>query len=489
MVRIGLWHVLLIIIVCVGAALYAAPNLLSRDTVISWQESLPSFLPVRQISLGLDLQGGSYLLMRVEADEVVDEHLERFLESYRSELSGEGIETLEPQVTDGVASFRLADPSRIDEATGIGRNLSFDGAGGSPYDFTEAEDGTVTFSFSENGMLNFTRQATQQSIEVVRRRIDELGTTEPIIQRQGDDRLLVQVPGLDDPQRLKELIGRTARLEFRLATSAQPLSPAEAADYRPTAGTELLPEVDAESNPIRYWIVTRRVQVSGENLVDAQPIRQPILGGSGIIEGSFTVETANNLAILLRSGALPAPITYIEERSVGPSLGADSIAAGQLAAIIGFGLVVVYMAFNYGRFGLMADVALIANLLIILAVLTTLGATLTLPGIAGIVLTVGMAVDANVLIFERIREELRNGRTPISAIDAGYARAMSTIVDSNVTTLIAGILLFGLGAGPIRGFAVTLSIGILSSMFTAIMVTRVLVVTWLRRTNPRTLAF
>ena len=351
---------------------------------------------------------------------------------------------------------------------------------------------------------------------------------EPTIQRQGDDRILLQVPGVEDPERLKQLIGKTAKMTFHLV---HPQSGGQNLTRTPP-GAKWLPHVDDGSGQTRNVLIRKRTMVSGEDLVDAQPssdgqtgepvvtfrfnarggkkfgdvtsvnvnrpfaivldgsvisapvIREPILGGSGQISGNFSFRDATDLALLLRAGALPAPLSILEERTVGPGLGQDSVEAGKIASIIGMVLVIVFMGVAYGRFGLMADVALTVNMFLILGALSVLQATLTLPGIAGIVLTIGMAVDANVLIFERIREEVRQGRTPISAIDAGYGRALTTIIDANVTTLIAAILLYIFGSGPIRGFAVTLAIGIVTSMFTAIMLTRLFVVTWLRRTRP-----
>ena len=362
----------------------------------------------------------------------------------------------------------------------------------------------------------------------MRRRIDETGVREPTIQRQGTDRILVQLPGVDDPDRIKALLGQTAKMVFRLVDVSK--SANEAIATKVPSGSELLaPLMESASEPSLY-LVKKRVMVSGEHLIDAQAtfqdgqpvvsfrfdtngskrfgkvtsenvnrpfaiildnkvisapvIREPILGGSGIISGSFTVKTANDLALLLRAGALPAPLTVLEERTVGPGLGFDSIEAGKLASIIGLCLVIIFMVVAYGLFGIFANLALFFNIVIILGALSALQATLTLPGIAGIVLTIGMAVDANVLIFERIREEVLLGRTPISAIDAGYKRALTTIIDSNLTTLFAAICLYSFGSGPIKGFAVTLAIGILTSMFTSIMLTRFLIVLWLRRKRP-----
>ncbi|MBV8934281.1 MAG: protein translocase subunit SecD, partial [Alphaproteobacteria bacterium] len=374
-------------------------------------------------------------------------------------------------------------------------------------------------------------QAVDQSIEIIRRRIDETGTKEPTIQREGSDRILVQLPGVDNPEHVKALLGRTAKLTFQLVDTTVSLEDARRGRLPP--GSEVLPAEEGRagrSGPAAY-VVRKRVMVGGDTLVDAQPtfqnnepvvsfrfdsagakrfgdatrenvgkpfaivldnkvisapvIREPILGGSGIISGSFTVQSASDLALLLRAGALPAPITILEERTVGPDLGADSIHAGAVASIVGVILVVVFMFLFYGLFGVFADIALIFNLCLMLGSLSLLGATLTLPGIAGIALTMGMAVDANVLIYERIREEVRAGRTMLSALDAGFKRAFGTILDSHITTLVAGALMFWLGSGPVKGFAVTLSIGVLTSLFSAILVTRLLIVTWLRQWKPR----
>jgi SecD/SecF fusion protein len=369
--------------------------------------------------------------------------------------------------------------------------------------------------------------ALEQSIEVVGRRVNELGTTEPLIQRQGADRILVQVPGLQDPDRLKDILGQTAKLTFQMVDQTMPVQ--DAIEGRPPAGSVVMYSTD---DPPQAYLIETRVIVSGENLVDAQAtfdqrtsepvvsfrfdnrgatlfgqatqanvgrlfaiildnqvisapqIREPILGGTGQISGSFTVQGANDLAVLLRAGALPATLTIIEERTVGPSLGADSIAAGQFASIIAAILVLAFMILAYGSLGIIANLALIANVALIVAVLTLLGATLTLPGIAGIVLTMGMAVDSNVIIYERVNEERRSGRSIVQSLDAGFSRALATVVDANMTTLIAAVILFYLGSGPIRGFAVTLAIGIVTTVFTAFTLTRWLIAAWLRRTRP-----
>lgn len=525
MLKFETWKVALIIGLCALGFAFAAPNLIDRQTA----ESLPDFLPSQQVNLGLDLQGGSHLLLEVEVDVVIDERLEALVDSIRTELRKERIRYVGLGKTVSGVAVTIKDPARTEQAYDLVRGLD------TGFETNLSDSGVVTMVMTEQSLKDRRIAAVEQSIEIVRRRIDETGVREPTIVRQGDDRILVQVPGLDDPERLKRLLGKTAKLTFHLLDDKA--SMAEALAGRVPPGTRFLPsqnEVDVMGQP-RMYLVKKRVMVGGDTLVDAQPsidqrtnepivsfrfdpvgakrfgdvtmknvnkpfaivldgkvisapvIREPILGGSGQISGGFGVAEANDLSLLLRAGALPAPLTILEERSVGPGLGADSIAAGKIAAVIGLIGVVVFMALYYGRFGLYADVALLLNMVIITAMLSMLQATLTLPGIAGIVLTIGMAVDANVLIFERIREEFKAGRGVMAAVDAGYKRAFVTIIDANVTTLIAATLLFAFGSGPVQGFAVTLGIGILSSMFTAIWVTRLIVATWLRRTRPSTL--
>ena len=516
------WKIILTLAVCLLGAALAAPNLLSRQQA----EALPSWLPHRQISLGLDLQGGSHLLLQVDVQAVVRERMELLLESMRDELRKARIRYQDLRLDGQSVTVTILDASQIDEASEALRKLD-------PDVQVEQTEGRFRFRLTEQAVRARESAAVDQSLEIIRRRIDETGVREPVIQRQGSDRILVQLPGVDNPQRIKALIGKTAKMTFHLTDDSVNL--ADALGGRAPPGTEVLPLVDrkAPKGQERRVVVRKRVVVSGENLVDAQPsfqqgepvvsfrfnslggkrfgeatsqnvgkhlaivldgqvisapqIREPILGGSGVITGAFTVAEAQDLALLLRAGALPAPLTVLEERTVGPGLGADSIEAGKTASIVGVILVVAFMVVCYGLFGVFADVGLIAHVVLILAAMSVLGATLTLPGIAGIVLTIGMAVDANVLIYEHIREEVRAGRTPVSAIDAGFTRAMTTIYDTNLTTLIAAIFLYLFGSGPVRGFAVTLSIGILTTVFTAVTVTRLLVVTWLRRARPRVL--
>jgi preprotein translocase subunit SecD len=523
MVYFAKWKVFLVLAVCALGLAFAVPNFLGRGLATS----MPGWLPNQQVSLGLDLQGGSHLLLEVDSKTVIREYLESLVDSMRIELRQARIRYQGLGIEGDTAKVTIKDPAKTEQARQLLRVLDTDTQ-------TETDGNRITLILTEKTIRNRKVAAVQQSIEIVRRRVDETGTREPTIQRQGDDRILVQLPGVDDPERIKRLLGKTAKMTFHLVDQRNSVEAAMAGRVPP--GSRLLQSDDAGSDgQARMYLIRKRVMVSGDTLIDSQPstdsrtnqpvvtfrfdsagakrfgsatsknvgklfaivldgkvisapiIREPILGGNGQISGTFTFQSAQDLALLLRAGALPAPLTILEERSVGPGLGADSIAAGKIASILGMIAVVVFMAAAYGLFGFMADVALILKMVLILGALSFLQATLTLPGIAGIVLTIGMAVDANVLVFERIREEVRAGRTPISAVDTGYSRAFTTIIDANLTTLIAALLLYVFGSGPVRGFAVTLSIGIVTSMFTAIMLTRLLVVTWLRRTKPEAL--
>lgn len=522
------WKVALIALVCALGVIFSAPNLIDRETL----DELPDWLPKTQVNLGLDLRGGSHLLLRVDVDTVLKDRLEALVDEVRQTLREARIGYTGLGISGDAVTVRIRNPEDVPRALEALRDLSspvtsniFAAVPERDLEFEEA-DGRITIRLTEAARRERLNSAVEQSIEIIRRRIDELGTTEPVIQRQGEDRILVQVPGLDDPQRLKALLGRTAKLNFHLVDTSMPVS--EALRTRPPAGSMLLPMADGSG----MVLVRRRVMVSGESLIDAQPsfdprtnepvvsfrfdatgakrfadvtqanvgrpfaivldnqvisapvIREPILGGSGQISGGFTVAEANDLAILLRAGALPAPLEVLEERTVGPGLGADSVRAGEIAAIVGLVAVMVFMFAVYGLFGLFANVSLILNMTLLFGALSLLQATLTLPGIAGIVLTIGMAVDANVLIYERIKEEVRAGKTPINAVEAGYSRALGTILDANITTFIAAAILFQMGSGPIRGFAVTLAIGIITSVFTAFTVNRLFVATWLRARRP-----
>jgi preprotein translocase subunit SecD len=515
------WKVILVLAICVAGVVFAAPNLLPRETA----ERLPDWLPNQQVSLGLDLQGGSHLLLEVQSDEVVRERLQAVVDEVRIALRGERIGYRGLGTEGDAVVFTLTDPAQAEAARQALDEIDGD------FVVEADEEGRFRLAFTETALEQLRSGIIDQSIEIVRRRVDETGTREPTIQRQGEDRILVQLPGVQDPEAVKRLLGQTARLTFHLVNLDASVE--EALRGNLPAGSMLVPAANPQPGEHEYWVVRRNVILSGDTLVDAQPtfqqnqpvvsfvfdtagarrfgnitqenvgqllaivldgevisaprIREPILGGRGVIEGNFTVQSANELALLLRAGALPAPLRILEERTVGPDLGADSIRAGEIASVVGLALVLVFMTACYGLFGLFANVALVANFILLLAALSVLQATLTLPGIAGIALTLGMAVDANVLIFERMREEVRNGKTPLAATDTGYREAMRAIIDANLTTLIAALMLFNFGSGPVRGFAVTLSIGIVTSMFTAIMVTRLLVVFWLRRRRPKAL--
>ncbi|MEO2040136.1 MAG: protein translocase subunit SecD, partial [Martelella sp.] len=507
------WKTFFIWLVVAVGIVIALPNIFSDQQL----SKLPGWMPDSKITLGLDLQGGSYIMLQVDRDDIVTDRLNTLVDDVRADLREAQVRYTGLSGTGDSAQVRITDPAQyVDAETALEPLAEYVNAGtlngGTFQEVTMDDDGNglIRLTLTEQGIDYRMRSAVEQSIEVIRRRVDELGTTEPLIQRQGDDRIIVQVPGLDDPQRLKALLNKTAKLTFHMVDTT--VSAQDAIEGRPPAGTEVLYSMD--DPPVPY-VIEKRALISGEDLVDAKAafdqrtnepvvnfrfdsrgaqrfaqatqqnvgrpfaivlddqivsapvINEPILGGSGQISGNFTVQGANDLAVLLRAGALPATLTVVEERTVGPSLGADSIRAGITASVIGAAAVVVFMVAFYGMFGLVANIALFFNIVLLLALLSVIGATLTLPGIAGIVLTIGMAVDSNVLIYERIREERRNGRSIVQAVDAGFSRAFGTIIDANLTTLIAAVILFFLGSGPVRGFAVTLAIGIITTIFSA----------------------
>jgi len=533
MLHFSRWKTTLIWLSVLAAIVFAFPNLLSKKNL----DSLPSWVPHTQMTLGLDLQGGSHILLQVDRADIVKDRITSTVDDIRRVLRDKGIGYTGLGPKGQGVQVRIRDEAQVEAAKKALQELAqpvnsgmFGGGSVQEVAISEPNPGVLMLALTDDGIDYRVRTAVGQSVEVVRRRVNELGTTEPIIQREGNDRILVQVPGLQDPQRLKDILGKTAKLTFRMVDTSMPVQ--EAVQGRPPSGSEVLPSAE---DPNQKYLIEHRVLVSGEDLVDAQAgfdqrtnepivtfrfdtkgaqrfgqatqqnvgkpfaivldnkvisapvIREPILGGTGQISGSFTAQTANDLAILLRAGALPATLTIVEERTVGPGLGEDSINAGKMSALVGSILVVVFMIAAYGLLGVIANIALLANLVMIIALLSILGATLTLPGIAGIVLTVGMAVDANVLIYERIREERRAGRSVVQSMDAGFQRALATILDSNITTLIAAVVLFFLGSGPVRGFAVTLAIGILTTLFTAFTLTRWLTAEWLRRRRPKEL--
>ena len=523
------WKALAIIMTALVVCLFAVPNFFPEAKVKTW--------PVwaqRHIVLGLDLQGGSYLLLEVDSNYVKKEKLDQVRDEVRRVLRDAKIgytglavrgDAVEVRVKEGDQQAALTKARELSQPLGglLGssgqRSLEVSDAGG----------GLIRLTVPQAAITERIRQTIEQSIQIVERRVNELGTVEPLIQRQGTDRILVQVPGLQDPTELKRIVGTTAKMEFRMVDSSVSPDQAQQRGGVP-ADSELLM---SEQTPKVPYVIKRQVLVSGSDLTDAQPgfdqrtnepivnfkfnssgsrkfaqatsdnvgqpfaivldnkvisapvIREPITGGQGQISGSFTVQAANELALLMRAGALPAPLTVIEERTVGPGLGQDSIEKGELAAYVGSIMVIVFMLVTYRLFGVFANIAVAINVAMIFGILSLLNATLTLPGIAGIVLTVGIAVDSNVLIYERIREELRGGRNAISAIDAGFKRALSTILDSNITTFIAAAVLFYIGTGPVRGFAVTLGIGIITTVFTAFTLTRLIVAGWVRWKRPQ----
>jgi SecD/SecF fusion protein len=531
MLYISRWKTLFIWLTVALGVLVALPNAFTDEEL----EAFPSWLPTHKITLGLDLQGGSHIMLKLERQDIVKERLETIVGDVRTQLREANVRYTGLSGVGQQIQVRITDVAQVPAAVEALRTLtdpvSVGGlTGGTVTEVTleQAEDGLLRLTLTDPGIDYRVSSALTQSMEVVRRRVDELGTTEPLIQRQGEDRIIVQVPGLTDPQRLKALLNQTAKLSFHMVDTTMPVT--EAINNRPPAQSEVLYSTDDPAVP---YLIERRALISGENLVDAQAsfdqrtnepvvsfrfdsrgaqrfaqatqenvgkpfaivldqqvisapvIREPIIGGSGQISGNFSVEGANDLAVLLRAGALPATLTVVEERTVGPGLGQDSINAGVTASIIGGIAVVVFMLAFYGTFGVMANIALAANIALILAALSLVGSTLTLPGIAGIVLTMGMAVDSNVLIYERIREEARNGRSLVQSIDIGFKKAFATIVDANLTTLIAAVVLFFLGSGPVRGFAVTLSIGIVTTVFTAFTLTFWLMAFWYRWKRPK----
>ena len=499
----------------------------NRDKSGLW----PLFLPSGLVNLGLDLRGGAHLLAEVQVADVYAQRMTALWPDVRDVLRPEratvGTIRLQKGAPDELR-VKISEPAGMDLAIQLVRGLSqpvtsLGGAMSTDLDVrAEGDEIVVTLSPAEQAAT--TERTLRQALEIIRRRIDEVGTREPTIQRQGADRILIQVPGIGSAAELKEIIGTTAQLTFQpvIGRGSNPDTPAG-------AGNEVLPSLNEED--LYYTLIAAPV-VTGEELVDAQPsfdqnnrpavnfrfnptgarafgdytrdnigspfaivldgevisapvIQSHIPGGSGIITGSFTVEESTNLAVLLRAGALPAGLEFLEERTIGPELGADSIKAGQIACIVAGVAVLIFMVLSYGLFGIFANVALLINVGLIFGLLSLVGATLTLPGIAGIVLTIGMAVDANVLVFERIREEIRAGKGPARSIELGYEKAISAITDANVTTFITAVILFAMGSGPVRGFAITLGLGILTSVFTAIFVTRLLVVIWFDRARPK----
>jgi len=535
MLRFENWKIAWILLLAVLGIAFATPNMFAKEDLVSW----PDYVPKSQISLGLDLQGGAEVLFEVDITKLRAEKLERLREDVEQALRGKrgeraSIRRTNLGIRDDVVRVRITNPEQLEEAKSrigeLAEPVSATLLGPSELNLQvqEADDQFLTVGYVDEAFKEIERSAIAQAVEILRIRIDPQGTKEATIQRQGDDRIVTQVPGVTADW----IIARTAaaKMSFHMVDTRVTVAEAQAGRIPP--GSELLPSDDLEAP---FVLIRRAAEITGDRLRRAAPgfdqrtgepiitftfdtagatkfaelssknvgrqfaikldekvlsapvIREPILGGSGQISGSFTPESAATLANMLNAGALPADIVPVQQSTVGAELGADSIAAGQAAALIGFSAVIVYIILSYGLFGVFANIALILNLIFVAAALSVFGATLTLPGIAGIVLTIGMAVDANVLIFERIREEVRAGKTPISAIESGYSKALGTILDANITTMIAALILLWIGSGPVKGFAVTLGIGIVTSVFTAFTVTRLMVATWLRRTRPQAL--
>ncbi|MCF3973869.1 protein translocase subunit SecD [Paracoccus salsus] len=550
MLQIDRWKRILIIGICLLGLAYAMPNLfykrveahndavaaiektgVTTPELVEARDGWPGWLPNGLVNLGLDLRGGAHLLGEVQVDQVYKARMDSLWPELRRALADERATigaVRRVASPEGTLKIEIGTPEQLARAVEIVRGFSepvttLTGAGQTSLAI-DAQGKALTISLSDAEKSLTDDRTIQQSLEIIRRRVDEVGTREPTIMRQGEDRILIQVPGIGSAAELKALIGTTAKLTFNavIGTGSDP-------DARVGIGEIVLPASDREGV---FYTIDETPVVTGEELTDAMPstdqngmpsvdfrfnptgarkfgaytsanvgqpfaivldnqvisapvIRQAITTGSGQISGSMDYEEATRLAVLLRAGALPAELTFLEERTVGPELGQDSIDAGQIAATVGFVAVIVLMVLSYGLLGVFAAVALAVNMGMIFGVLSMIGATLTLPGIAGIVLTIGMAVDANVLVFERIREELRTARGPARAIELGYEKAMSAIIDANITTLIIAAILFVLGSGPVKGFAVTLTIGIVTSVFTALYVTRLMTITWFERARPR----
>ncbi|OCX63082.1 protein-export membrane protein SecD [Thioclava sp. SK-1] len=552
MLQIPLWKRVVIIALCLAGLAMAVPNLfynrveLHNDAIAALEKTgaltdeqvtaragWPDFLPSSLVNLGLDLRGGAHLLAEVHLGEVYKARMDALWPEARSALAAQRATigaVRRVDSPDGELKIQIGNADQIAQAVEIVKSLAtpvvtLTGVGQDDLAISGAGN-TITVTLSDAEKTATDNRTMQQSLEIVRRRVDAAGTREPTIARQGSDRILIEVPGIGSAEDLKALIGTTAKLSFN-----QVISTTSNGDANPGVGNDLLPDANVEG---RYYAVADVPVVTGDELTDARPdtdtngraavsfrfnttgarqfgdytaahigepfaivldnqvisapvIQSHIAGGSGIITGDFTVQEATDLALLLRAGALPAGMTFLEERTIGPELGADSIAAGSRAAVVGLAAVLIFMVASYGLFGAFAAAALVINIGLVFGIMSMIGATLTLPGIAGIVLTIGMAVDANVLVFERIREELKNAKGPARAIELGYEKAMSAIVDANVTTFLTALILFVLGAGPVRGFAVTLIVGIITSVFTAIWVTRLMVVGWFALRRPKTL--
>jgi SecD/SecF fusion protein len=526
MLILSRWKLVLVALSLAFGLLFTLPNLVPAGT-------LPSWLPSQKLNLGLDLQGGSYLLMEVDTAALKAERLTNLSEDIRTKLQAEQIDFSGLAVVGDVVTVRITDPAKVDAARkllsdALGERI---GTGGKDVSVALAPDQRIAVTFVSQAAESAARDAVTRSIEIIRKRIDSLGTKSPIITQQGATRIVVEAPGENDPEKLKAVIGKTAKLTFQMVDSE--VAPEDIAAGRIPPDDEILPAAAGEQGPPSY-VVKRRSLVTGEMLTQAsaghdennQPdinfafngngsrrfaeatsanigkpfaivldkqvisaprINSAITGGTGQITGNFTEDSAHNLALLLKSGALPAPLKFIAQHTVGAELGADAVKAGQLSILIGAALIFAFIILSYGLFGGFAAIALVVNGLMIVGAMSLTQATLTLPGIAGLVLTLAVAVDANVLIYERMRDEVRSGRQAMSAADSGFKRALTTIIDANVTTLVASVIMFQFGSGPVKGFAWTLFIGVITSVFTAVLITQVLIAVWFRMRRPKTL--
>ncbi len=531
MLTLSRWKIIVVTLAVIFGLVFTLPNLLPQRTL----DALPGWVPKQKLNLGLDLQGGSYLLMEVDTAALRRERLTNLVEDVRTSLRGEQIAFGDLREADGVISVRIAEAGKVNDAAtllrqSVGAPLT-GSVGGRDISVATRDDQRLEISFVAEAAKADAAMAVEQSIETIRRRIDSLGTKEPTITRQGLDRIVIQAAGESDPEKLKSVIGKTAKLTFQMVDEG--VTQEDLAAGRIPPGSEMLL---SEDGYVPAYAVRKRAVVSGDELTDSRQtfdsqsgnpvvsfnfngqgarkfgdatarnvgkkfaivldgkiisapvINGAITGGSGIITGNFTPESAAELALLLRSGALPAPLTVEEQRTVGAELGADAVKAGAISTLVAFVTIVAFMLLSYGLlFGGISVIALLINGMLIVAAMSITQATLTLPGIAGLILTLAVAVDANVLIFERMRDEARAGKSPIMAADAGFSRAMTTIIDANVTTLVAAGIMFAFGAGPVRGFAWTLSIGVFTSVFTAVLVSQLLIGWWFRAARPKKL--
>jgi preprotein translocase subunit SecD len=531
MLRLSRWKIALVLGSVIFGILFSLPNVLPDSVLGSW----PGFLPHQRLNLGLDLQGGSSLLYEVDTDALRKERLNDLSEEASQELHDAQVQFQGLNTTNGVVAVKINDLTQMDQASAalakvggtvanVGRELTV----------THDAAGNFTLTLTPQAIQQANRNAVAQSIEIIRRRIDLLGTKEPDIRQQGADRIAIEAPGESDPEKLKNVIGQTAKLTFQMVDESVGQGGAAPSLTTPVAPDDVV-MVDEDKGGSGFIVVKKRVsvdggmlthaqqsfdpqtndpevqfrlngagtrrfaQVSTENVghrfaivldnkvIEAPNIRQPITTGDGVISGNFTVESANDLSLLLNSGALPAPLKVIQEGTVGADLGADEVRAGVIGLTIGAALILAFIILAYGLFGIFAAIALVVNTLLMVGSLSMTQATLTLPGIAGLILTMAVAVDANVLIYERMRDEANAGRPAMAAADHGYQRAMSSIFDANVTTMIAALIMFLFGVGPVKGFAWTLSIGVVTSVFSAILVTQLLIGWWFRITRAKTL--